>query len=34
MLHGQLLEETMKGAGLKLKEVSADDLYMVYQKGM
>ncbi len=32
MLHGQLLEETMKGAGLKLKEVTPDDLYMVYQK--
>lgn len=32
MLHGQLLDETMKGAGLKLKEVTADDLYMVYQK--
>lgn len=32
MLHGKLLEETMKGAGLKLKEVTHDDLYMVYKK--
>lgn len=32
MLHGQLLEDTMKAAGFKLKEVTPDDLYMVYQK--
>ncbi|MDJ1184151.1 class I SAM-dependent DNA methyltransferase [Roseofilum casamattae] len=32
MLYGQLVEETMKAAGLKLKEATPDDLYMVYEK--
>ncbi|MGB3509430.1 MAG: class I SAM-dependent methyltransferase [Microcoleaceae cyanobacterium] len=34
MLHGQLLEDTMNAAGFKLKEVTPDDLYLVYQKGI
>lgn len=34
MLHGQVLENTMNAAGLKFKEVSSDDLYIVYQKVM
>lgn len=32
MLHGKLLENTMKAAGLKLKEATSGDLYRVYQK--
>ncbi|MGB3513373.1 MAG: class I SAM-dependent methyltransferase [Microcoleaceae cyanobacterium] len=32
MLHDLLLEDTMKAAGFKLKEVTPDDLHMVYQK--
>ncbi len=31
-LHGQLLKNTMKAAGFKLKEVSADNLYLVCQQ--
>jgi len=34
MMYGQLLEDTMKAAGFKFKEVTADDLYMIYQKVM
>ncbi|NEQ78317.1 MAG: hypothetical protein F6K23_38240 [Okeania sp. SIO2C9] len=32
MVYGKVLEDTMKTAGFKLKEVTHDDLYMVYQK--
>lgn len=32
MLHSQLLEDTMKATGLKLKQVTPDALYLVYEK--
>ncbi|MDY7003718.1 MAG: class I SAM-dependent methyltransferase [Cyanobacteriota bacterium] len=34
MVYGQLLEDTMKAAGFKLKQTTPDDLYMVYQKAI
>ncbi|WP_287273769.1 MULTISPECIES: class I SAM-dependent methyltransferase [unclassified Okeania] len=34
MIYGQLLEDTMKAAGFKLKQATPDDLYMVYQKAI